>query len=76
MELWIRNQRRFNLVKVSNLMIGKYNGYYCVETKIDESFYELGKYEAEGRVLEILDEIQSYLMSDCSKSNVYNMSKE
>ena len=32
--------------------------------------------EKKERALEVLDEIQAYLMSDSPKSNMYNMPKE
>ena len=35
-----------------------------------------GVYHKKERALEVLDEIQAYLMSDTPQSNVYNMPKE
>lgn len=83
MELWIRSQDKESLTKVSNVeytykegnlytdVRGKhYIGTYYDNLKI------LGEYKSKERALEVLDEIQSYLMSDSPKSNVYHMPKE
>lgn len=80
MELWIRSQDRGSLVKVDNLYVsvGNYICYYVEKGKeIPNTYYrpsgELGRYKTKERALEVLDEIQAYLMSDTPQSNVYNM---
>ena len=77
MNLWIRSQDKKQLLKVNDgLFIA--NGF----TDTDDSFIgiknvgHVGRYKTEERALEVLDEIQSYLMSDTPQSNVYNMPKD
>lgn len=80
MNLWIRSQDKESLTKVSNVeytykegnlytdVRGKhYIGTYYDNLKI------LGEYKSKERALEVLDEIQAYLMSDTPQTNVYTM---
>lgn len=83
MELWIRSQDKKSLTKVSNVeytyeegnlytdVRGKhYIGTYYDNLKI------LGEYKSKERALEVLDEIQAYLMSDTPQANVYTMPED
>ena len=38
--------------------------------------FNIAEYETKERALEVLDEIQAYLMSNTPQSNVYNMPKD
>jgi hypothetical protein len=58
MELWIRSQDRKSLKKVCDLSVSFGNAKYGVY----EDVLPLGYYETEERALEVLDEIQSYLI--------------
>lgn len=69
MELWIRSQDKNVLVICSKLYVG---GTYGNEI-IEEDMCSLGEYRSRERALEVLDEIQAYLMSDTPQSNVYTM---
>ncbi len=76
MELWIRSQSKSKLEKVEYLDITKYGeGEYEIESNTTS----LGTYETEERALEILDEIQSAMITlaingDCVY--IYEMPKE
>jgi hypothetical protein len=69
MELWIRSQDKNVLVICSKLYVG---GTYGNEI-IEEDMCSLGEYRSSERALEVLDEIQAYLMSDTPQTNVYTM---
>lgn len=72
MELWIRSQDKEALIICRELCV---SGTYGNEIIVND-ICSLGKYKTKSRALEVLDEIQAYLMSDSSKSNVYNMPEE
>lgn len=76
MNLWIRSQDKEILTKAEHLDI--YNASIENETSfvIEESGTDLGNYKTKERAIEVLDEIQAYLMSDTPRSNVYNMPKD
>lgn len=83
MELWIRNQDKMNLVKIRQISLNYQNNKQIIANYIPElyensgEYYELlGKYETKERAIEVLDEIQAYLMSDTPRSNVYNMPED
>lgn len=63
MNLWVRSKRNNCLMNISNLRIEEYNGYYCIETKIDGNLIELGQYSSRGRAITILNEIQDLLQN-------------
>lgn len=69
MNLWIRSQDKNVLVICSKLYVG---GTYGNEI-IEEDMCSLGEYRSSERALEVLDEIQAYLMSDTPQTNVYTM---
>lgn len=85
MELWIRSQDKSSIVKVDNLYvsIGNYICYYVEKGKeVPGTYYrpsgELGIYETKERAIEVLDEIQQYiLLPNIDNSNyIYQMPKE
>ena len=73
MELWIRSQYGSLLEKAEAIKISNYDGTIGIVINNDCVF---GKYKTKERALEVLDEIQAYLMSNTPQSNVYNMPKD
>ena len=72
MELWIRSQDKLKLVKV--------NYVYAIENKINSfSIYGetidsapiIGRYETKERALEVLDEIQNYILLPNTDNSAY-----
>lgn len=72
MELWIRSQDKLKLVKV--------NYVYAIENKINsfsiygetiDSVPIIGRYETEERALEVLDEIQNYILLPNTDNSAY-----
>ena len=63
MDLWIRSQNKKRLIKVDDVVVRDYNGYYYVLGYKNEQEIELGKYgfHSSTRALEIVDEIQRIL---------------
>ena len=83
MELWIRSQDKMNLVKVRQAGVNYQNNKQIIANYTPElyensgEFVELlGIYKTKERAIEVLDEIQAYLMSNTPQSNVYNMPKD
>lgn len=68
MELWIRSQDKTELIKVNNVKIAEYNGYYYIVTGVED--LELGEYCSYDRVEEILNEIQTKI------NNIANIDDE
>ena len=72
MELWIRSQDKLKLVKV--------NYVYAIENKINSfSIYGetidsapiIGRYETKERAIEVLDEIQNYILLPNTDNSAY-----
>lgn len=69
MELWIRNQARTGLMRVSNVFIEENTwvsqGHLFVQiyTYMDDSKYYLGEYHTMKQALKVLDEIQDLLQN-------------
>ena len=83
MELWVRSQDKMNLVKVRQISVNYQDNKQIIANYMPElyensgEYYEiLGTYETKERAIEVLDEIQAYLMSNTPQSNVYNMPKD
>lgn len=86
MELWIRSQDREKLVKCNDIAIAvdsedgknirgyKIVGYFDKETEYEE----LGFYVSKERTLEVLDEIQKYILlpNIDNSAYIYEMPKE
>ena len=85
MELWIRSSQRKNLIQCKALAILEGKDVYANDKKCYEydkyiicelwnnGVTPLGTYKTKERALEVLDEIQAYLMSDTPQTNVYTM---
>lgn len=80
MKLWIRSQDKECLLKTDIVMLEEIeeNKEYWIYAghELYDPYRVFGVYHKKERALEVLDEIQAYLMSDSPKSNVYNMPKE
>lgn len=76
MELWIRNQDETELIKVNNVKIAEYNGYYYIVTGVKD--LKLGEYCSYDRAEEILDEIEIEIQNYVGTKNeiVYQMPEE
>ena len=77
MELWVRSQDKRILQKVDNIYLNANydNRRICTNDSRDYES-DLGEYKTKERAIEVLDEIQAYLMSNTPQSNVYNMPKD
>ena len=71
----MRSQDKECLTNISNIQYVYKNNMHGLGTYYD-NLKILGTYKTKERALEVLDEIQSYLMSDTPQSNVYNMPKD
>lgn len=85
MELWIRTQDRMNLVKINQVSLNYQNNKQIIANYIPEiyenssCYYELlGTYKTKERALEVLDEIQNYILlpNTDNSAYVYKMPKE
>ena len=72
-----------NLVKIRQISLNYQNNKQIIANYIPDfypnsgEYYEfLGTYKTKERAIEVLDEIQAYLMSDTPQSNVYNMPED
>lgn len=74
MKLWIRSQDKTTLIRSYEIYISEQPNTYLIRAK--RTSHILGSYSTIERAIEVLDEIQSYLMSDTPQSNVYNMPKD
>lgn len=65
MDLWIRSQKKTIFQKVDNLLISdgdNAEGTFNIYTNSLPVQNVLGKYKTEERALEVLDEIQNYIL--------------
>lgn len=85
MELWIRSQDKMNLVKVRQISVNYQDNKQIIANYIPElyensgEYYEiLGTYKTKERAIEILDEIQQYILlpNIDNSTYVYQMPKE
>jgi hypothetical protein len=74
MELWIRSQDRHKILKVNEVYVCKHENNHVYA----DGGIELGEYVTKQRALEVLDEIQKYLLlPNVDNSNyVYEMPEE
>lgn len=79
----MRSQDKMNLVKVRQINVNYQDNKQIIANYMPElyensgEYYEiLGTYKTKERAIEVLDEIQAYLMSDTPQSNVYNMPED
>ena len=85
MELWVRSQDKMNLVKVNQININYQNNNQIIANYIPDfvgtqgEYYEyLGTYKSKERAIEILDEIQNYILlpNTDNSAYVYNMPED
>ncbi len=64
MNLWIRSQNKKELIPNPKLGIDQCeNRYYIVDRYNFENAFILGEYKSKERALEVLDEIENYLIN-------------
>lgn len=78
MELWIRSQDKMNLVKVRQASVNYQNNKQIIANYIPElyensgEYYELlGTYKTKERTIEVLDEIQNYILLPNTDNSAY-----
>jgi hypothetical protein len=81
MELWIRSQEKTIFQKVDNLLISdgdNAEGTFNIYTNSLPVQNVLGRYKTKERALEVLDEIQNYILlpNTDNSAYVYKMPKE
>lgn len=76
MDLWIRSQNKKQLSKSNKIYIKLLNTEY--EILSGDVFYILGSYKTKERALEVLDEIQRFIIGwhDGANTKVYEMPEE
>lgn len=70
MELWIRSQDKECLVKISNIQYVYKNYIHGLGTYYD-NLKILGEYKTKERALEVLDEIQNYILLPNTDNSAY-----
>ena len=79
MSIWVRSQNKETLANADKLYIGKNNNKYTInfDTYID-GWYILGTYKSKERAIEVLDEIQEFIMMSKTTqlTTIYEMPKE
>lgn len=70
MDLWIRTQDKKTLMKVNRIEVEE-NYIVCYEDDNDDLVIYMGEYNSEKRALEVLDEIQEYMIK-CSCAKITN----
>lgn len=70
MDLWIRTQDKKTLMKVNRIEVEE-NYIVCYEDDNDDLVIYMGEYNSEKRALEVLDEIQEYMI-ECSFAKITN----
>ena len=85
MELWIRSQDKMNLVKVRQISVNYQDNKQIIANYMPElyensgEYYEiLGTYKTKERAIEILNEIQNYILlpNTDNSAYVYNMPED
>ena len=85
MNLWIRSQDKMNLVKIRQTSLNYQNNKQIIANYIPElyensgAYYELlGTYKTKERAIEVLDEIQNYILlpNTDNSAYVYNMPED
>lgn len=77
MELWVRSQDKRILQKVDNIFLDANYENKRISTYYGESI-ELGTYKTKERAIEVLDEIQNYILlpNTDNSAYIYEMPKE
>ena len=85
MNLWVRSQDKTNLVKIRQISLNYQNNKQIIANYIPElyensgEYYEiLGTYKTKERAIEVLDEIQNYILlpNTDNSAYVYNMPED
>ena len=63
MELWIRSQDKEQLAQIVGLLLDDENNEIRGFTNYHQNYYELGKYKTKERALEVLDEIENFIIT-------------
>lgn len=74
MNLWVRNQDKTILQKVDNLLISdgdNAGGTFNIYTNLLPAQNILGRYKTKERALEVLDEIQNYILLPNTDNSAY-----
>ena len=78
MNLWIRSQDKMNLVKIRQTSLNYQNNKQIIANYIPElyensgAYYELlGTYKTKERAIEVLDEIQNYILLPNTDNSAY-----
>lgn len=75
MELWVRSQDKTFLRKVNTIGIVEGRDFWSIDENLTVSF---GKYKTKERAIEVLDEIQNYILlpNTDNSAYVYNMPED
>ncbi len=85
MELWVRSQDKTNLVKIRQISLNYQNNKQVIANYIPELYENsgeycefLGTYATKERAIEVLDEIQNYILlpNTDNSAYIYEMPKE
>lgn len=78
MELWIRSQDRKHLMKCEAIMYEETGTGYGLRTFTKNYDFNIARYKTKKRAIEILDEIQQYILlpNIDNSTYVYQMPKE
>lgn len=68
MELWIRSQDKTFLRKVNTIGIVEGRDFWSIDENLTVSF---GKYKTKERAIEVLDEIQNYILLPNTDNSAY-----
>lgn len=68
MELWVRSQDKTFLRKVNTIGIVEGKDFWSIDENLTVSF---GKYKTKERALEVLDEIQNYILLPNTDNSAY-----
>ena len=78
MNLWVRSQDKTNLVKIRQISLNYQNNKQIIANYIPElyensgEYYEiLGTYKTKERAIEVLDEIQNYILLPNTDNSAY-----
>lgn len=68
MELWVRSQDKTFLRKVNTIGIVEGKDFWSIDENLTVSF---GKYKTKERAIEVLDEIQNYILLPNTDNSAY-----
>lgn len=78
MNLWVRSQDKMNLVKIRQISLDYQNNKQIIANYVPDFFensgayYELlGTYKTKERAIEVLDEIQNYILLPNTDNSAY-----